>query len=33
MNWKISILSKAEEDLNWFRRHDKTCYSMIQFLK
>jgi len=26
MNWKISILSKAEKDLSWFRRHEKNCY-------
>ena len=26
MNWKISILPKAEKDLGWFRQHDRSCY-------
>ncbi|OQX20471.1 MAG: hypothetical protein BWK80_35695 [Desulfobacteraceae bacterium IS3] len=26
MNWKISILSKAEDDLAWFRKNNKACY-------
>lgn len=26
MNWKILILAKAEDDLTWFRRHDKASY-------
>jgi len=26
MTWKISILTKAEKDLAWFRRHKKPYY-------
>lgn len=26
MNWKISILQKAEKDLGWFRQHNRQCY-------
>lgn len=26
MTYKINILDLAEEDLNWFRRNDKTSY-------
>ena len=26
MNWKILILQKAENDLGWFRRHNRSCY-------
>jgi toxin YoeB len=26
MNWKIAILAKAEQDLAWFRIHDRTLY-------
>ena len=27
MIWKISILPKAETDLSWFRRHNKSYYT------
>jgi toxin YoeB len=26
MGWKVLILSKAEDDLEWFRRRDQKCY-------
>jgi Txe/YoeB family toxin of Txe-Axe toxin-antitoxin module len=26
MNWKMAILAKAEQDLAWFRSHDRTLY-------
>ena len=26
MSWKIFILEKAENDLAWFRKHQKTYY-------
>lgn len=26
MNWKLLILPKAEQDLAWFRRHDRKLY-------
>ncbi|MCZ7670807.1 MAG: Txe/YoeB family addiction module toxin [Chloroflexi bacterium] len=26
MTWKILILQKAEQDLHWFRRHDRSLY-------
>ena len=26
MSWKVLILAKAEKDLAWFRRHDRSCY-------
>lgn len=26
MNWKVTILPKAEKDLAWFRQHKKNCY-------
>jgi toxin YoeB len=26
MNWKVSILPKAEKDLAWFRQYKKSCY-------
>ncbi len=26
MLWKVRILEKAEKDLVWFRKHQKTCY-------
>ena len=26
MTYKVNILQNANEDLNWFRRHDKTSY-------
>ena len=26
MNWKMSILQKAEKDLKWFRQHNRPCY-------
>ncbi len=26
MTWKISILPKAEKDLDWFRKQDRNCY-------
>ena len=26
MNWKLSILHKAEKDLGWFRQHKRSCY-------
>ena len=26
MNWKLLILDKAENDLTWFRRHDRKLY-------
>lgn len=26
MNWKILILPKAEQDLAWFRKHDRKLY-------
>ncbi len=26
MNWNIRILPKAEDDLTWFRKNDRTCY-------
>jgi hypothetical protein len=26
MIWKIAILAKAEQDLVWFRTHDRTLY-------
>jgi len=26
MNWKILILSKAEDDLAWFRKNNKALY-------
>lgn len=26
MSWKIAILKKAETDLAWFRKNDRTCY-------
>lgn len=26
MNWKILILPKAEKDLAWFRKHNKSYY-------
>jgi toxin YoeB len=26
MNWKVAILKKAESDLNWFHKNDRTSY-------
>jgi toxin YoeB len=26
MSWKLLILRKAEDDLDWFRQHDRQCY-------
>lgn len=26
MSWKVTILKKAETDLAWFRKNDRTCY-------
>lgn len=26
MNWKITILQKAEKDLKWFRQHHRSYY-------
>ena len=26
MNWKVAILKKAEIDLSWFRKNDRTSY-------
>ena len=26
MVWKISILQKAEKDLEWFRKHERSRY-------
>ena len=26
MTWRIVILEKAEADLAWFRKNDRTCY-------
>lgn len=26
MSWKVAILKKAETDLTWFRKNDRTCY-------
>ena len=26
MSWKVAILKKAETDLAWFRKNDRTCY-------
>jgi toxin YoeB len=26
MSWKVILLPKAEQDLAWFRRHDRALY-------
>ncbi|MFO7537554.1 MAG: Txe/YoeB family addiction module toxin [Chloroflexota bacterium] len=34
MNWKVLILAKAEADLAWYRRHDRSryvkCFDLIR---
>jgi len=36
MVWKISILQKAEKDLEWFRKHERSryvkCFDLVREL-